>query len=84
MYYLKNIVSAKNTTYDLHIWHKILGHCKESDIKKLPNLVKGLKTKLTPNYALKCDIRIQGKMSNDRNKTVDRKATKFLHLYTVI
>ena len=31
LYYLKNIVSA---AYDLHTWHKIFGHCNESDIKK--------------------------------------------------
>ena len=33
LYYLKNIISTKNATYDLHTWHKILGHCNESDIK---------------------------------------------------
>ena len=80
LYYLKNIVSARNATYDLHTWHKILGHCNESDIKKLLKLVKGMKIKLTPNYALNYDIYIQGKMSNDRNKTLDCKATKILAL----
>ena len=80
LYYLKNIVSARNATYDLHTWHKILGHCNESNIKKLPNLVKGMKIKPTPNYALNCDICIQGKMSTDRNKTLDYKATKILAL----
>ena len=39
-----------------------------------------MKIKLTPNYALNCDICIQGKMSNDRNKTLDSKATKILAL----
>ena len=80
LYYLKDIVSARKATYKLHTWHKILGHCNESDIKKLPNLVKRMKIKLTPNYALNCDICIQGKMSNDRNKTLDCKATKILAL----
>ena len=36
LYYLKNIVSAKNATYDLHTWHKILSHCNKSDIKSYP------------------------------------------------
>ena len=58
--------------------HKILVHCNESDIKKLPNLVKGMKIKQTPNYALNWNKCIQGKMSNDRNKTLDCKATKTL------
>ena len=78
LYYLKNVVSARNATYDLHTWHKILGHCKKSDIKKLSNLVKGMKIKLTPNYALNCDICIQGKISHDKNKTLDCKAAKIL------
>ena len=39
-----------------------------------------MKIKLTPNYVLNCDICIQGKMSNDRNKTLDCKATKILAL----
>ena len=40
-----------------------------------------MKIKPTPNYALNCcDICIQGKMSNDRNKTLDWKATKILTL----
>ena len=80
LYYLKNVISTRNATYDLHTWHKILGHCNESDIKKLPNLVKGMKIKLTPNYALNCDICIEGKMSNDTSKTLDCKATKILVL----
>ena len=50
------------------------------DIKKLPKWVKGMKIKLTPNYALNCNICIQGKMSNDRNKTLDCLATKILTL----
>ena len=84
LYYLENIVSDRNPTYDLHTWHKILSHCNESDIKKSPNLVKGMKIKLIPNYAPNCDICIQGKMSDDRNKTLDYKQQKLLHLYTVI
>ena len=48
--------------------------------KKLPNLVKGTKIKLTTDYALNSDICIQEKMSNDRNKTLDCKATKILAL----
>ena len=39
-----------------------------------------MKIKPTPNCALNCDICIQGKMSNDRNKTLDCKATKTLAL----
>ena len=64
----------------LTTWPKILGHCKESDIKKLPNLVKKMKINLTIHYDLNSDICIQEKMSNDRNKTLDCEATKILAL----
>ena len=80
LYYLINIISARNATYDLHTWHKILGQCNESDIKKLPNLVKGIKIKPTPNYPLNSDVCIQLKWSYDRNMTLDSKATKILAL----
>ena len=39
-----------------------------------------MKTKPVSNYALNCDILIQEKMSNDRNKTLDCKATKIFAL----
>ena len=39
-----------------------------------------MKTKPIANYALNCDICIQGKMSNDRNKTLDWKKTNILPL----
>ena len=39
-----------------------------------------MKIKLTPNYALNGDICIQGKMSNDRNKTLNCKPIKILAL----
>ena len=31
--------------YDIHTWHRILGHCNYDDIKKLPNVVEGMKIK---------------------------------------
>ena len=43
LYYLKNIISSRNTSFGLHTWHKILGHCNESDIQELPN--EGMKIK---------------------------------------
>ena len=62
-------------------WPKILCQmCNKLDIKRLSKLVKGMKIKLIPNYTLNCDICIQGKMSNDRNKTLNSKATKILTL----
>ena len=56
LYYLKNIISTKNASYDLHTQHKILGYCNESDIKKLPKSVKRMKIKPTPGYIHNYDI----------------------------
>ena len=39
-----------------------------------------MKIKPEPNYVLNCDICIQGKVSNGRNKTLHCKATKILAL----
>ena len=39
-----------------------------------------MKIKLTPNYSLNCDICIQRKMSNNKNKTLYCNATKILAL----
>ena len=39
-----------------------------------------MKIKQISNYALNCDTCIQVKISNDRNKTLDCKATKILAL----
>ena len=39
-----------------------------------------MKIKPTPNYALNRDMCIQGKLSNDKNKTLASKATKILTL----
>ena len=41
--------------YDINTWHRILGHCNYDDIRKLLNVVKGVKIKekigtLNKNY----------------------------------
>ena len=78
LYYLKNIILAKNASYDLHTLHKILGYSNKSDIKKSPKSVKGMKIKPTPNYT--CYICIQGKMTENITKTLDQKVTGILSL----
>ena len=70
---------TKDASYDLNTWHKILGHCNESDIEKLPKSVKGMKIKPIPNYTHNYDMCIQGKMI-ENSKTLDQKATESLWL----
>ncbi|KAK6305403.1 hypothetical protein J4Q44_G00241830 [Coregonus suidteri] len=47
LYYL-NTVSDENDDgchgcYDIHTWHKILGHCNFEDVSKLENVTEGMK-----------------------------------------
>lgn len=35
LYYLKSIKSVKTATHDLRTWHKILGHCNNSDVRRM-------------------------------------------------
>ena len=62
--------------YDKNTWHKILGHCNNDDIRKLPNVVKGMKIKGKKIGTLNknCEICIQGKFFQGRNRQPDRRA----------
>ena len=71
--------------YDMNTWHRILGHCNYDDIRKLPNVVKGMKIKekigtLNKNR----EICIHGKFSQSRNRQPDRRAAstfELIHTY---
>ena len=78
---MKSIVFCQKislTTYILSIKYKAT--VMILILNKFSNLVKGMKIKPTPNYALNCYICIQWKISNNRNKSLDCKATKILAL----
>ena len=50
LYYLmstgnKSENNCQGSSNDTHTWHKILGHCNYDDIKKLSNVVEGMKIK---------------------------------------
>ena len=53
--------------YDFHTWHRILGHCNYDDIKKLPNVVEGMKIKEKIGTLNKdCEICIQRKFFSEQ------------------
>ena len=53
--------------YDINTWHRILGHCNYDDIRKLPNVVKGMKIKEKIGTLNKnCEICIQGKVFSEQ------------------
>ena len=67
--------------YDIHTWLKILGHCNYDDVKKLPNVVEGMKIKeKIGNLSKDCEICILRKFSQSRNKQPDRRATFIFEL----
>ena len=55
-----------------------LGHCDFGDLHKLENVVDGMK--ITKYETVECKIRTQGKMTQNRSRIPDRKATTPLEL----
>ena len=49
LYYLMSTTNKSEDScqacYDINTWHRILGHCNYDNIRKLPNVVKGMKIK---------------------------------------
>ena len=43
LYFLNSAVTKKSATHSLQVWHEILGHCNVNDVKKLENVVDGMK-----------------------------------------
>ena len=66
---------------DINTWHRILVHCNSDNIRKLPNVVKGMKIKEKIGTLNKnCEICIQGKFSQSRNRQSDRRAASTFEL----
>ena len=67
--------------YDINTWHRILGHCDHDDIRKLPNMVKGMKIiEKIGTLNKNCEIFIHGKFSQCRNRQTDRRAASTFEL----
>ena len=72
LYYLNSISSSKNNGSTLLEWHRILGHCNFSDIKKLESVVNGMK--ITSHKENECKTCTASKMSQTRNRNPDTRA----------
>ena len=76
LYYLMSTTNKSEDScqgcYDINTWHRILGHYNYDDIRKLRNVVKGMKIKEKIGTLNKnCEIYIQGKFSQSRNRQLD-------------
>ena len=68
LYYLmsttKKSEDSYQSRYDINTWQWILSHCNYDDIRKLPNVVKGMKIKEKVGTLNKnCESSIQGELS---------------------
>ncbi|XDV16957.1 hypothetical protein PO909_016438 [Leuciscus waleckii] len=65
--------------YDLQTWHEILGHCNYGDVIKLENVVDGMQIENRAEIP-QCEICIQGKFIETRNREPDARAKAALEM----
>lgn len=64
-----------NACHDIQTWHEILGHCNYDDVLKLQNVVEGMQIKgKTVRPEQECEVCIQGKFAQTRNRDPDTRA----------
>jgi hypothetical protein len=78
LYFLNSVVTDKKTNRSLQEWHEVLGHCNTKDVLNLETVVEGMG--ITNKNVSDCDTCIRGKMTNDRSRVPDAKATRPLDL----
>jgi hypothetical protein len=80
LYNLNSVSSSSNNASSIEEWHKMLGHCNYGDVRKLEQVVKGMK--ITDHKEPECEICTQGKMCQTRNREPDQRAKaplEFVH-----
>ena len=80
LYYLNSISSSKTNASSLMEWHKIMGHCNFQDLRKLQNVVDGMK--IADEQQCECAICTQGKLCQTRSRKPDERAKsplEFVH-----
>ena len=70
-----------NYTCDQKGWYEIVGHCNPEDILKLNDLLEGIKiSDSSSSKPQDCNVCIEGKMTQTRNRNPDAHATAPLEL----
>ena len=77
-YYLNKLNDNKSATHSSKLWHEILGHCNDKDVLKLESAVDGMLFSDKSNHT--CEVCIEGKMTQQRSRSPDEKATAKLLL----
>ena len=69
---------SSNRSENLQTWHRILGRCNTTDIKKLEKVVDGMK--INDKGDFDCETCILSKQTNTHNREPDVRATKAFEL----
>ena len=73
LYYLCKTSITERRNESLEMWHRLLGHCNVEDVKKLEQVVQGMK--ITESKDFDCETCILSKQTNTRNREPDIRAT---------
>lgn len=65
--------------HDIQRWHEILGHCNFNDVQKLENVVDGMSIRGKTSH-MQCEVCVQGKFTQSRNREPDVRAKSALEL----
>lgn len=78
LYYLHTGAESNdkcNACHDIQTWHEISGHCNYDDVLKLQGVVEGMQIKgKTDRPKQECEVCIQGKFAQTRNRVPDTRA----------
>ena len=76
LYFLNSVISSKGASHSLKEWHEVFGHCNKRDMMKLTDAVVGMN--IVDNADFECEICVEGKMTQHRNREPDRRADSIL------
>lgn len=85
LYYLHTEIESNddkcNASHDIQAWHEMLGHCNYDDVLRFQDVVDGMQIKGKMSRPEKeCEVCIQGKFTQTRNRNPDTRAKAPLQL----
>ncbi|PIK49005.1 copia-like retrotransposable element, partial [Apostichopus japonicus] len=81
LYYLQVGEETEQMNLSIDHWHKVMGHCNHKDIIRLKDVVIGMKIeKQSQGEDVSCNVCVEGKFVNTRNRESDKRANSPLEL----
>jgi len=78
LYYLNSVCDSRVASHTLKELHEIMGHCNYNDVRKMKAHVDSMM--ITDDVESECDDCIKGKMTQNRSRKPDARATNVLEL----